>query len=104
MNLRDLDERYVPPLAVAARRFVDRLRGAAATVRRFTERRPETLPARDADLPVYAGVAGRLRRLDDRFTRHGPLARLREQPLVGGLLVAALVAVAVRAIARGGAI
>lgn len=67
--LRRLDERLVPRLAA----FFDRL----------IPRPPE--PA--GPLPVIL----RLRRVDDRWTRNGPLAVIREVPQLGALAIAALI-------------
>lgn len=82
MGLKDLDARVVPRLAVGLRRALDgaagrRARGVAAVRgrwQRFLD------PARP----------GPLRRLDDRYTRSGPLQLLREVPQLGLLLVAAV--------------
>lgn len=82
MRLDELDERLVPRLAVRLRAFVD---GAG-------ERRARAAGAvRDAVAVVFApGSTSRLRRLDDRYATHGPLALLRDVPQLGLLLVAAV--------------
>lgn len=73
MNLRDLDARLVPRLAIALRRVLDGL-----AVRRRRTSRSIARPSR----------RGPLRRLDDRFASSGPLALLRDVPQLGVLLVA----------------
>jgi hypothetical protein len=82
VKLDDLDERLVPGLAGRLRRFVDtageRWQRAGASMRR-----------RAAALADPAPTAP-LRRLDDRFAAHGPLALLRDVPQLGLLLVAAV--------------
>jgi hypothetical protein len=82
VKLDDLDDRLVPELAGRLRRFVDaageRGHRATASVRR-----------RVAALADPATTAA-LRRLDDRFAAHGPLALLRDVPQLGLLLVAAV--------------
>ncbi|MDQ1712918.1 MAG: hypothetical protein QOE45_2368 [Frankiaceae bacterium] len=72
MNLRDLDERLVPALA----RWLDRVLSKLPSP-------PE--PTGPAPLIV------RLRRVDDRWTRRGPLALLRDVPQLGAVALAALV-------------
>jgi hypothetical protein len=72
MSLRDLDERLVPAMAAWLDRLLDRLPTP-----------PE--PAGPAPLIV------RLRRVDDRWTRRGPLAAIREVPQLGAVAVMALV-------------
>lgn len=67
--LRRLDERLVPRLAG----FFDRL----------IPRPPDPT----GPLPIIL----RLRRVDDRWTRHGPLAIVREVPQLGALAIAALI-------------
>ncbi|MDT7570866.1 MAG: hypothetical protein QOE05_1040 [Actinomycetota bacterium] len=82
MKLDDLDERWVPRLAVRLRAFVDSM-----------GLRRERLVARmhDATTAVLEPSAqSPLRALDDRFASHGPLALLRDVPQLGLLLVAAV--------------
>jgi hypothetical protein len=74
VRLRDLDERFLPDLA---RRLDDLLRRLPTP--------PE--PAGPAPLVV------RLRRVDDRWTRRGPLALLREVPQLGAVLLTLLLLV-----------
>lgn len=69
--LRRLDDRLVPRLA----EFFDRLIPAA--------------PEPTGPLPIIM----RLRRVDDRWTRSGPLAVMREIPQLGALAIAAVVLV-----------
>lgn len=69
--LRRLDDRFVPALAA----FFDKI----------VPRPPEPT----GPLPVIL----RLRRWDDRWTRRGPLALMREIPQLGALVMAALVLV-----------
>jgi hypothetical protein len=71
MNLRDLDERLVPAMA----EWLDRVLKRLPTP-------PE--PAGPAPLIV------RLRRVDDRWTRRGPLALIRDVPQLGAVVVFAL--------------
>jgi hypothetical protein len=71
MNLRDIDDRLVPAMA----EWLDRVLKKLPTP-------PE--PAGPAPLIV------RLRRVDDRWTRRGPLALIRDVPQVGAVVVLAL--------------
>ncbi|MBK5308037.1 MAG: hypothetical protein JJD92_15230 [Frankiaceae bacterium] len=82
MKLDELDERFVPRMAVRLRRFLD----AAA------ERRSRAVDgARELAAGVLAPSAtSPLRRLDDRYAARGPLALLRDVPQLGLLLIAAV--------------
>jgi hypothetical protein len=71
MNLRDLDERLVPAMAEWLDRVVKRL---------------PTPPEPSGPAPLIV----RLRRVDDRWTRRGPLALIRDVPQVGAVVVFAL--------------
>jgi hypothetical protein len=81
-RLRQADRRWVPRAAAQLRRLVDgageRRERAASTVRNSVSGALD--PAGD----------GPLRRLDDRYASHGPLALLRDVPQLGLLLVAAV--------------
>jgi hypothetical protein len=82
VKLDDLDERWVPRLAVRLRAFVDN-----AGVRR------ERLSARIGNLRTAVldpRPGSPLRTLDDRYASRGPLALLRDVPQLGLLLVAAV--------------
>jgi hypothetical protein len=74
MRLRDLDDRYLPDLARRLDALVSRLPSP-----------PE--PSGPAPLVV------RLRRVDDRWTRRGPLALLRDVPQLGAVAIAAVLLV-----------
>jgi hypothetical protein len=96
MKLDDLDQRLVPRVAGALRRFVDatgaRRERASSTVRKGLSAVLDPAPT------------GPLRRLDDRYANHGPLALLRDVPQLGVLLVAAVfLSGAGVALARSGA-
>jgi hypothetical protein len=82
VRLDELDRRLVPRLAVRLRVLID---GAA-------RRRARAVDAvRDAVGGVLEPAAtSPLRRLDDRYATHGPLALLRDVPQLGLLLVAAV--------------
>ena len=93
-GLRGLDDRVVPRAAARLRALVD------AVGRR---RRAVRTTASAVVAPVRSGGVGALQRLDDRFTRRGPLAVVREVPQVGLVAVAAVfLAGAGVALARGG--
>ena len=82
MKLDDLDERWVPRLAVRLRAVVDN-----AGVRR--ERLAARLRNARASV-LEPGPDSPLRGLDERYAMHGPLALLRDVPQLGLLLVAAV--------------
>jgi len=79
MRLGELDDRYLPRAAERLAALVD-----AVTAR------ADRLAARRRRLRVLARGQGRLRRLDDRYARSGPLALLRDVPQVGFVLIAAV--------------
>jgi hypothetical protein len=82
VKLDELDERFVPRLAVRLRAWVD---GAAARRGLMRER------LRAATAAVLQPSPGSpLRALDDRYASRGPLALLRDVPQLGLLLVAAV--------------
>jgi hypothetical protein len=81
-RLRQADERLVPRLAVRLRGLLDR-----AAARRAAS--GEAL-RRTAGAVIDPTPTSPLRRLDDRFAGHGPLALLRDVPQLGLLLVAAV--------------
>lgn len=83
LRLRELDERVVPRAAASLRGVLDDATVRRARVRAQARRRWALLTA-----PGAEGEASGLRRLDDRMTRQGPLALLREVPQLGVLLVA----------------
>lgn len=92
MSLRSLDDRYVPALARYVQRKTDRLvRRLPPSVR---QKLAEPLPP-----PRPRGPAGpapvilRLRGVDDRYARRGPLALMREVPQLGAFALALLVLV-----------
>lgn len=81
MRLDELDERLVPRLATRLRAALDAAADRRARIR-------EGLVGRGARLRASRSSA--LRRLDDRYAAHGPLALLRDVPQLGLLLVAAV--------------
>ena len=82
MNLRELDERLLPR---AAERFVEALAGFAGA--------PGSRPGR----------ARKLREVDDRVARSGPLSLLVRRPQLGALVIAAVLLTATgAALARSG--
>ena len=82
MRLDDLDERWVPRLAVRLRAFVDNM---GVRRDRLAER------TRNATTAILEPSAqSPLRALDDRYASRGPLALLRDVPQLGLLLVAAV--------------
>lgn len=82
MNLRRLDQRVVPAAAERLRRALEWTARASDDFRE----RLGTWRARH-----HLGVpAAPLRRLDDRLTRRGPFALLRELPQLGALVIASL--------------
>lgn len=88
-RLRRLDDRLVPKLARATRRV-------ATTAARTHRVAVSAIPRRRAEPTAPSGPAAavlRLRRLDDRWARRGPLAVLRELPQVGAFVLAVLVLV-----------
>jgi hypothetical protein len=82
VRLDDLDDRWVPRLAVRLRAFVDR-----ASVRR--ERLVERVRTASAAV-LQPSAESPLKALDDRYASRGPLALLRDVPQLGLLLVAAV--------------
>jgi hypothetical protein len=82
VKLDDIDERWVPRLAVRLRAFVD-----TAGVRR--ERALERIRGVTSAV-LDPGPGSPLRVLDDRYASRGPLALLRDVPQLGLLLVAAV--------------
>jgi hypothetical protein len=82
VKLDDLDDRFVPRLAVRLRSFVD-----AAGVRR--QRLAVRVRAAAAAV-IDPSPGSPLRALDDRYATRGPLALLRDVPQLGLLLVAAV--------------
>jgi hypothetical protein len=80
VRLDDLDERWVPRLALRLRAFVDR----TGTRRERFARRIRTA----VDSVLEPSPDSPLRALDDRYASSGPLALLREIPQLGLLLVA----------------
>lgn len=73
MNFRDLDDKYLPALAKRLDGLIHRI--------------PDPLPEPTGPLPIVK----RLRRVDDRWARRGPLALMRDVPQLGAVVVAALV-------------
>jgi len=88
MNLRDLDEQVIPGLARRTQAAADRLRRTRAAAAAQVER---VRPTRAPRTPGPARMILRLRALDARYTRGGPLALLRDVPQLGGFLVAVLI-------------
>jgi hypothetical protein len=87
VNLRDLDDRYVPALA----RFVQRATAPLDRFRRARPPAPVTRPRPQARPVGPAPVIVRLRGVDDRYARSGPLALLRDLPQLGYLAIGAIV-------------
>lgn len=92
VNLRKLDDRFVPGLARRTRAAASYLRDRRARALAALPRRARTTSSAGGRRGPAGLVIG-LRRVDDRWARRGPLALLRELPQVGGLLLAILVLV-----------
>jgi hypothetical protein len=82
VKLDDLDERWVPRVAVRLRAFVDK----AGERRQLLAQRLGNVRTAVLD----PGPGSPLRTLDARYASHGPLALLRDVPQLGLLLVAAV--------------
>jgi hypothetical protein len=82
VKLDDLDERWVPRLAVRLRSWVD---NAGVRRERLAQRIGGVWTA-----VLDPGPGSPLRTLDDRYASRGPLALLRDVPQLGLLLVAAV--------------
>ncbi|MDP9101321.1 MAG: hypothetical protein M3N21_04150 [Actinomycetota bacterium] len=98
MNLRSLDQRYVPLWSAGLRRLVDDFHQRNHRARLHLSHVRAVVV-----LPHESGPLVALRRLDDRFARRGPLGFVRDVPQIGLLVaLAVFVAGAGLALARSG--